>query len=207
MHSNQQESQTPKKRLLETSPFQTPSTGHLDDSLGHGSSGTEDSSLINKLELEKSGCVQQSHSSHYQLHKLDKTNNTHKHEHTEPEPLISTNTKSLQTEQTFSSDQQLVNSQHKKKKSKKHKECLKLVEWVETSPDLKHNQESVKGGLLHFFSSFFLFGLVWIQFVLCSSCIQFLLIWVAIDEFTEWNKCFGFNIYVCVCLHGTKLSH
>ncbi|XP_062861372.1 RNA polymerase II elongation factor ELL2 [Trichomycterus rosablanca] len=147
--SNHQEPQTPKKQRLidNTSPFQTPSTGHLGTSLGHGSSGTGGSRLTNEIELEKTNCVQQNHNSHYQLHKLDETNNGHKHGQLEPEPLMSTSPKFSQTEPTICTDQQLANSQHKKKKSKKHKEkeqeCLKRVEWVETSPDLKHYQENV----------------------------------------------------------------
>lgn len=45
-------------------------------------------------------------------------------------------------------DQEFTNGQHKKKRSKKHKdkerERLK-PDWIETSPDLKQNQENLKG--------------------------------------------------------------
>lgn len=84
----------------------------------------------------------------YQRHKLSESNSLPKTE--QPEPAASSPPKHPRTEPEICTDQQLANGQHKKKKSKKHKEKERerlKPEWVETSPDLKHNQENINGGL------------------------------------------------------------
>ncbi|KAL7878939.1 hypothetical protein AOLI_G00099130 [Acnodon oligacanthus] len=138
--SDHLESQTPKKQK------QTPSNGHLSSSIGHNSSGPGSSSVLNKTELEKTNSVQGSPVGLYQRHKLSESNGIHKSERLEPESPVLASSKPRRTELSICTDQQLANSQHKKKKSKKHKEKERerlKPEWVETSPDLKHNQENL----------------------------------------------------------------
>ncbi|KAL6479222.1 hypothetical protein MHYP_G00126550 [Metynnis hypsauchen] len=138
--SDHLESQTPKKQK------QTPSNGHLSSSIGHNSSGPGSSSVLNKTELEKTSSVQGSPIGLYQRHKLSESSGIHKSERLEPESPVLASSKPPRTELPICTDQQLANSQHKKKKSKKHKEKERerlKPEWVETSPDLKHNQENL----------------------------------------------------------------
>ncbi|XP_036417646.1 RNA polymerase II elongation factor ELL2 [Colossoma macropomum] len=147
--SDHLESQTPKKQKLldQNLPLQTPSNGHLSSSIGHNSSGPGSSSVLNKTELEKTNnSVQGSPNGLYQRHKLSESNGIHKSERLEPESPVLASSKPARTEPPICTDQQLANSQHKKKKSKKHKEKERerlKPEWVETSPDLKHNQENL----------------------------------------------------------------
>ncbi|XP_066540399.1 RNA polymerase II elongation factor ELL [Hoplias malabaricus] len=142
--SDHLESQTPKKQRLhdQNPPSQTPSNGHLGSSAGHNSSGLGSSSLQNKPEPERTINSVQTGPNGVYRHKLSESNGIHK---LEPQsPVLA---KPPRTEAPICTDQQLANSQHKKKKSKKHKEKERerlKPEWVETSPDLKHNQENLE---------------------------------------------------------------
>ncbi|XP_694180.3 RNA polymerase II elongation factor ELL2 [Danio rerio] len=134
--SDHPESQTPKKqRLLEQNiPLQSPSNGHLSSSVGRSSSSHGNTSLQRGPNTDE----------FYQRHKLNEGNSLPKTE--QPEPAASSPHKHPRTEPEICTDQQLANGQHKKKKSKKHKEKERerlKPEWVETSPDLKHNQENI----------------------------------------------------------------
>lgn len=83
----------------------------------------------------------------YLPHNLSGCSTIPKVERTEPVPTAPSS-KLPNTDTSICTDQQFTNGQHKKKKSKKHKdkerERLK-PDWIETSPDLKQNQENVKG--------------------------------------------------------------
>lgn len=144
--SDHPESQTPKKqRLLDQNmPLQSPSNGHLNSSMSRSSSAHGNTSL-----QRGSSTAQQSPDGHYQRHKLSESNSVPKPEQPEPAQQPSSSPKHPRTEPEICTDQQLANSQHKKK-SKKHKEKERerlKPEWVETSPDLKQNQENINGGL------------------------------------------------------------
>uniref|UniRef100_W5KJ62 Si:ch211-13k12.2 n=1 Tax=Astyanax mexicanus TaxID=7994 RepID=W5KJ62_ASTMX len=144
--SDHLDSQTPKKQKLldQHLPLQPPSNGHLSSSTGHNSSSTGSSSLLNKTEHERTNnSVQQSPNGLYPRHKFSEVNGIHK-----PEPVVLASPKPPRTELPIHNEHQLTSSQsHKKKKSKKHKEKERerlKPEWVETSPDLKHNQENLE---------------------------------------------------------------
>ncbi|XP_052387668.1 RNA polymerase II elongation factor ELL2 [Carassius gibelio] len=132
--SDHPESQTPKKqRLLDQNKLlQSPSNRHLGSSMGRSSSAHGNTST-----------AQQSPDGLSQRHKLGESNSVPK---PEPAQQPSSSPKHPRTEPDICTDQQLANGQHKKK-SKKHKEKERerlKPEWVETSPDLKQNQENVK---------------------------------------------------------------
>ncbi|XP_072550612.1 RNA polymerase II elongation factor ELL2 [Salminus brasiliensis] len=141
------ESLTPKKpKLLDQHlPLQTPSSGHLGSSMGHNFSDPGSSSSLNKTEHERTNnnSVQESSNGLYLRHKCNEANGIHKSEF-----LVSASPKTPRTELPIRTEHQLANCQsHKKKKSKKHKEKERerlKPEWVETSPDLKHNQENLE---------------------------------------------------------------
>uniref|UniRef100_A0A671K0V8 RNA polymerase II elongation factor ELL2-like n=2 Tax=Sinocyclocheilus anshuiensis TaxID=1608454 RepID=A0A671K0V8_9TELE len=141
--SDHPESQTPKKqRLLDQSmPLQSPSSGHLSSSMGRSSSAHGNTSL-----QRGTSTAQQSPDGLYQRHKLGESNSVPKPEQPEPAQQPSSSPKYPRTEPEICTDQQLANGQHKRK-SKKHKEKERerlKPEWVETSPDLKQNQENIK---------------------------------------------------------------
>ncbi|XP_064785940.1 RNA polymerase II elongation factor ELL2-like isoform X1 [Oncorhynchus masou masou] len=138
--------QTPKKqRLLDHSlPLQSLSNGHLGPIGARSSSGPGNTSVQTKTEFERTNNhIQGSPNGLYTRHKLDGSSSIPKLERTEPVPAVPS-PKAPQTEPSICTDQQLANGQHKKKKSKKHKdkerEHLKQ-DWIENSPDLKQNQE------------------------------------------------------------------
>lgn len=142
--------QTPKKqRLLDHSlPLQSPSNGHLGPIGARSSSGPGNTSVQTKTEFERTNNhVQGSPNGLYTRHKLGCSSSIPKLERTEPVPAVPS-PKAPQTEPSICTDQQLANGQHKKKKSKKHKdkerEHLKQ-DWIENSPDLKQNQEHFNG--------------------------------------------------------------
>ncbi|XP_028814388.1 RNA polymerase II elongation factor ELL [Denticeps clupeoides] len=143
------ESQTPKKqKLLDQSlPLQSPSNGHLGSSTGRGATVPGSGSLRTKTEFERTNnSIQDSQNSLYPTHKLSDSGCVPKSVQAESERLPAPSPKPPRTEPPVDADRVLANGQHKKKKSKKHKdkerERLK-PEWVETSPDLKHNQENL----------------------------------------------------------------
>ncbi|XP_041693437.1 RNA polymerase II elongation factor ELL2-like [Coregonus clupeaformis] len=137
--------QTPKKQRLDHSlPLQSPSNGHLGPIGARSSSGPGNTSVQTKTEFERTNNhVQGSPNGLYTRHKLDGSSSIPKLERTEPVPAVPS-PKAPQTEPSICTDQQLADGQHKKKKSKKHKdkerEHLKQ-DWIENSPDLKQNQE------------------------------------------------------------------
>lgn len=81
-------------------------------------------------------------------HSHSEPNGTPKPERLQPDGPVTESPKPPRTDPPVCTEQPLSNGQHKKKKSKKHKdkerEHLK-PEWVETSPDLKHHQENLSG--------------------------------------------------------------
>ena len=153
MPSDHSESPTPKKqRLLDPSlPLQSPSNGHLSSSTGRASLGPRNSSLPTKLEFDRtSSSIQDSQNGLYprHSHNLSESDGAAKPERLQPNGPVASSPKTPRTDPPVCNEQPLANGQHKKKKSKKHKdkerEHLK-TEWVETSPDLKHHQENLNG--------------------------------------------------------------
>uniref|UniRef100_A0A8C1V8F5 Si:ch211-13k12.2 n=1 Tax=Cyprinus carpio TaxID=7962 RepID=A0A8C1V8F5_CYPCA len=138
--SDHPESQMPKKQRL----FDQNMPLHLSSSMSRSSSAHGNTSL-----QRGSSTSQQSPDGHYQRHKLGESNSVPKPEQPEPAQQPSSSPKRPRTEPEICTDQQLANGQHKKK-SKKHKEKERerlKPEWIETSPDLKQNQENISGGL------------------------------------------------------------
>ncbi|XP_012689084.2 RNA polymerase II elongation factor ELL [Clupea harengus] len=149
--SDHSESPTPKKqRLLDPClPLQSPSNGHLSSSTGRASLGPRNSSLPTKLEFDRtSSSIQDSQNGLYprHSHNLSESDGAAKPERLQPNGPVASSPKTPRTDPPVCNEQPLANGQHKKKKSKKHKdkerEHLK-TEWVETSPDLKHHQENL----------------------------------------------------------------
>uniref|UniRef100_A0A8C9XTP6 Si:ch211-13k12.2 n=1 Tax=Sander lucioperca TaxID=283035 RepID=A0A8C9XTP6_SANLU len=102
-----------------------------------------------KLEFDKtSNHLQGSPNGLYSPHKLSGSSNVPKLERTEPAPTAPSPKPPHTDQHTICTDQPFTNGQHKKKRSKKHKdkerERLK-PDWIETSPDLKQNRENLKG--------------------------------------------------------------
>ncbi|KAM4618563.1 RNA polymerase II elongation factor ELL2 isoform 1-T1 [Polymixia lowei] len=136
-----------KQRLLDQSvPLQSPS------SRDHGSNGARSSSShgntsvqINTEFERTNNHIQGSPNGLYSRHKLSGSSSIPKPEKTEPAPAASS-PKLPQIETSICTEQQFTNGLHKKKRSKKHKdkerERLK-TDWIETSPDLKQNQENL----------------------------------------------------------------
>lgn len=152
MPSDHSESPTPKKqRVIDPSvPLQSPSNGHL-SSTGRASIVPRNSSLPTKLEFDRmSSSIQDSQNGLYPRHNHShgEPNGTPKPERLQPDGPVTESPKPPRTDPPVCTEQPLANGQHKKKKSKKHKdkerEHLK-TEWVETSPDLKHHQENLSG--------------------------------------------------------------
>ncbi|XP_056137293.1 RNA polymerase II elongation factor ELL2 [Lampris incognitus] len=147
--SDQSSYQTTKKqRLLDQSlPLQSPSNGDHGPNGAHSSSSQGSTSVQTKTEFERTNNhIQGSPNGLYSQHKLAGSANTPKPERTEPAPAVPS-PKPPQTEASICTDQPLVNGQHKKKRSKKHKEKERerlKPDWIETSPDLKQNQENLK---------------------------------------------------------------
>ncbi|XP_053742641.1 RNA polymerase II elongation factor ELL [Synchiropus splendidus] len=139
--------QTPKKQRLDPSgPLHSPS--HTDSAVNRvrGSLTPGHTSVPVKPESDKTnnhlqGCT----NGLYSPHKLNGSTTVPKLER--PEPPAVPSPKTPQTKRSICTEQQFSNGQHKKKKSKKHKdkerERLK-PEWIETSPDLKQNQDNIK---------------------------------------------------------------
>ncbi|XP_068169458.1 RNA polymerase II elongation factor ELL2 isoform X2 [Antennarius striatus] len=138
---------TPKKQRLDPSlPLQPSSCGDCGTSEAHTSSNHGNPNMQVKLEFDKTNNhLQGSPNRLYSPHKLCGISTTPKVERTVPAP---TTPSSKLPHTDICTDQQFLNGQHKKKRSKKHKdkerEHLK-PDWIETSPDLKQNQENVKG--------------------------------------------------------------
>ncbi|XP_057692222.1 RNA polymerase II elongation factor ELL2 [Corythoichthys intestinalis] len=133
---DQSNCQTPKKQRLTDHclPRQSPS---------HRDYGTNNAGAHDKTNNHLQACPNGLHSPH----KLSGSSTTPKAERTEPAPKALT-PKTPHMDPTVCTEQQLPNGQHKKKKSKKHKEKERerlKPEWIETSPDLKKNQDNLKG--------------------------------------------------------------
>ncbi|XP_022047035.1 RNA polymerase II elongation factor ELL [Acanthochromis polyacanthus] len=142
--------QTPKKQKLldQCLPLQSPSHTDYGTNAVRSSSSHGNPSAQIKAEFDKTNNhVHRSLNGLYSPHKLTGSTTIPKLERIEatppaPSPKPSHNDTSIFT------DQQFTNGQHKKKRSKKHKdkerERLK-PDWMETSPDMKQNQENLKG--------------------------------------------------------------
>ncbi|KAM3609090.1 uncharacterized protein V6R79_009632 [Siganus canaliculatus] len=143
--------QTPKKqRLLDNQylPLQSPSHGESGTNGARSSSTNGNSSAQIKLEFDKiNSHLQGSPNRLHSPHKVSGSSMLPKVERTQPAPPAPSS-KLPHTVESICNDQQFTNGQHKKKRSKKHKdkerERLK-PDWIETSPDLKQNQENLKG--------------------------------------------------------------
>ncbi|XP_005470820.1 RNA polymerase II elongation factor ELL [Oreochromis niloticus] len=142
--------QIPKRqRLLDKcQPLQSPSHADFGTNGARSSSSHGNSSGHIKTEFDKTNNhLQGSPNGLYSPHKLSGSSTVPKAERTEAAPTAPT-AKPPHTETSMCNDQQFTNSQHKKKRSKKHKdkerERLK-ADWIETSPDLKQNQENLQG--------------------------------------------------------------
>ncbi|KAM3869868.1 RNA polymerase II elongation factor ELL2 [Diretmus argenteus] len=140
--------QTPKKqRLLDQClPLQSPTNGDHGPNGVRSSSSQGNTSVQTKTEFERTNNhIQGSPNGLYSRHKLSRSSTVPKPERMESAPAAPS-PKPPQTETSICTDQQLANGQHKKKRSKKHKdkerERLK-PDWIETSPDLKQNQENL----------------------------------------------------------------
>ncbi|XP_013858994.1 RNA polymerase II elongation factor ELL [Austrofundulus limnaeus] len=141
--------QTPKKQKLSGDhlPLQSPSrpdcgTNGARSSFSHKNSCAEIKSDFDKA----SSRLQGSPDGLYSPHKLSASSAFSKLERTEPSPT-SPSPKSPLNDASRCAEQQLSNGQHKKKKSKKHKDKERdrlKPDWIETSPELKQNQENIK---------------------------------------------------------------
>ncbi|XP_029010711.1 RNA polymerase II elongation factor ELL [Betta splendens] len=135
--------QTPKKQRLldQCSSLVSPSHGDYTANGAYNSSSHGNPSAQIKIEFDKpNNHLQGSLNGVYSPHKLSVPSTIPKPERTAPAPTAP-------SPKPPHIDQQFANGQHKKKRSKKHKdkerERLK-PEWIETSPDLKQNQENLK---------------------------------------------------------------
>lgn len=142
--------QTPKKqRLLEQClPPPSPSHGGYGSSESRSSSSHGNAVAQVKLDFDKtSNHVRESPSRLCLQHNGGGSSAPPKVERTEA-ALTAPSSKIPHVETSVCADQQFNNGQHKKKRSKKHKdkerERLK-PDWLETSPDLKQNQDKLRG--------------------------------------------------------------
>lgn len=150
MPSESSNCQTPRKqRLLDPClPLQSPSHGEYSTDGVRSSSNHGNSSVQVKLDFDKpNNHLQGSPNRLYSPHNLSRCSNIPKVERTEPAPTAPSS-KLPHNDTSVCTDKQFANGQHKKKRSKKHKdkerERLKPG-WIETSPDLKQNQGNLKG--------------------------------------------------------------
>lgn len=142
--------QTPKKqRLLEQClPPPSPSHGGYGSSESRSSSSHGNTVAQVKLDFDKtSNHVRESPSRLCLQHNGGGSSAPPKVERTEA-ALTAPSSKIPHVETSVCAEQQFNNGQHKKKRSKKHKdkerERLK-PDWLETSPDLKQNQDKLRG--------------------------------------------------------------
>ncbi|XP_074533942.1 RNA polymerase II elongation factor ELL2 isoform X2 [Halichoeres trimaculatus] len=141
--------QTPKKqRLLDQSlPLQSPSPGDYSTNDVHSSTSHGNSSYHIKLDFDKTGNhLLGSPNRLYSPHKLSTSFTIPKVERSES-AVNAPSLKHPHTNSSICTEQQFNNGQHKKKRSKKHKEKERerlKPDWIETSPDLKQNQENFK---------------------------------------------------------------
>ncbi|KAM9377571.1 LOW QUALITY PROTEIN: RNA polymerase II elongation factor ELL [Pholidichthys leucotaenia] len=142
--------QTPKKqRLLDHCPPQK-SPSHTDciTSGAQSSSSLGSSSIPIKVQfLKNNNHLQGSPNCLHSPHKFSGASvTTPKLERTQ-QSISASSPRPPHSNSPICTDQQLSNGQHRKKRSKKHKdkdrERLKAG-WIETSPDLKQNQENLK---------------------------------------------------------------
>lgn len=143
--------QTPKKQKLSRDrlPPQSPSRPDCGTNSVRSSFSHENSCAEIKSEFDKaSSRLQGSPNGLYSPHKLSASAAFSKLERTEPSPTSPSPKSPLTDHSRCAEQQQLSNGQHKKKKSKKHKDKERdrlKPDWIETSPDLKQNQENLKG--------------------------------------------------------------
>ncbi|XP_017261559.1 RNA polymerase II elongation factor ELL [Kryptolebias marmoratus] len=141
--------QTPKKQKLsgDRLPLQSPSRPDCGPNGARSSFSHENTCVEIKSEFDKtSGRLQGSPNGLYSPHKLGAPPAFSKLERTEPAPTCPS-PKSPPSDPSRCAEQPLANGQHKKKKSKKHKDKERdrlKPDWIETSPDLKQNQENLK---------------------------------------------------------------
>ncbi|XP_029378108.1 RNA polymerase II elongation factor ELL [Echeneis naucrates] len=141
--------QTPKKqRLLDQCLLlQSPSHGENSTNVACSSSSNRNSSVQIKMEFDKpNNHLQGSPNGLYSPHKLSGSSVIPKLERAEP-TLPAPSPKPPHTQTSIRTDQQFTNGQHKKKRSKKHKDKERerfKPDWIETSPDLKQSQENLK---------------------------------------------------------------
>uniref|UniRef100_A0A3Q3IYH4 OCEL domain-containing protein n=2 Tax=Monopterus albus TaxID=43700 RepID=A0A3Q3IYH4_MONAL len=141
--------QFPKKqKLLDPClPLRSPSHGDYGTSGACSSSSHGNSSVQIKIELDKTNNhFQGSLNCLYSPHKLSGSSAIPKLERTEPAPTAPS-PKPPHSETSICTDQQLTNGQHKKKRSKKHRDKERehfKSDWIETSPGLKQSQENHK---------------------------------------------------------------
>ncbi|XP_034541838.1 RNA polymerase II elongation factor ELL2 [Notolabrus celidotus] len=147
--SDPSNTQTPKKqRLIDPSlPLQSPSPGDYSTNDVHSSIGHGNSSYHIKPDFDKTcNHLLGSPNRLYSPHKLSTSFTTPKVERSEP-AVTAPSPKHPHTNGSICTEQQFNNGQHKKKRSKKHKEKERerlKPDWIETSPDLKQNQENFK---------------------------------------------------------------
>ncbi|XP_011605154.2 RNA polymerase II elongation factor ELL [Takifugu rubripes] len=138
---------TPKKlRLLEHSlPPPSPSHGGSGTGEARGSSSHGNTAAQVKLDFDKaSSHVRESPSRLCPPHNGGGSLAPPKAERTEP-ALAAPSLKIPHGDASVCAEQQFNNGQHKKKRSKKHKERERLKpDWIETSPDLKQNQDKLR---------------------------------------------------------------
>ncbi|KAM4573742.1 RNA polymerase II elongation factor ELL2 [Odontesthes bonariensis] len=140
--------QTPKKQKLSDQclPLQSPShtdsgTNGAQSSSSHGNSNVQIKNEIHKTNNHLQG----SPNSLYSPHKLSAPSAVSKPERMAP--ALTARSPKPPHDISVCTDQQFTNGQHKKKRSKKHKEKERerlKPDWIETSPDLKQNQENLK---------------------------------------------------------------
>lgn len=142
--------QTPKKQKLSGDglPLQSPSRPDCGTNGSRSSFSHENSCAEIRSEFDKtSNHLWGSPDGLCSPHKLSAPSAFSKLARTEPAPT-SPSPKSPRSDTPRCAELQLTNGQLKKKKSKKHKDKERdrlKPDWIETSPDLKQNQENLKG--------------------------------------------------------------
>ncbi|XP_014897624.1 RNA polymerase II elongation factor ELL [Poecilia latipinna] len=141
--------QTPKKQKLSEHclPLQSPSHADCGTNGARNSSSHGNSCAATKTEFDiTNNHLQGNPVGLYSPHKLSMPCAISKLEKTEPAPILPS-PKPRHNGTSICTKQQLANGQHKKKRSKKHKDKERdrlKPDWIETSPDMKQNQENVK---------------------------------------------------------------
>ncbi|XP_038124651.1 RNA polymerase II elongation factor ELL isoform X1 [Cyprinodon tularosa] len=141
--------QTPKKQKLSEHclPLQSPPHADCSTNGAHNSSNHETSCVATKTEPDiTNNRLQGNPDGLYSPHKLSTSSTVSKLEGMEPAPTLPS-PKPRHNGSSICTEQQLTNGQHKKKRSKKHKDKERdrlKPDWIETSPDMKQNQQNHK---------------------------------------------------------------